>query len=458
MPVIIVVGVQWGDEGKGKIVDYLTERANLVVRFQGGHNAGHTLVVEGRKTALQLIPSGILRPGTRCLLASGVVVDPRVLLDEIEKLAAIGVTVSPERLGIAGEVQLIFPYHQSIDRERERALSDAKIGTTGKGIGPAYEDAVSRFGIRLADLFHDEYLKSLITRNVALKNNQLEAVLMSSERHNAQTLFDNLVELRDRLRPFVTNVSLEVDRARSAGEFIVFEGAQGALLDINHGTYPFVTSSNTVAGYACVSAGFGPRAVDMVLGICKAYATRVGSGPFPSEDHGADGEALRTVGGEFGTVTGRPRRCGWFDVMAVKRTVRLNGIDFLILTKLDVLSGFERIKIAYNYRVHGASVDDMPMTVAEMNDLEVDCIEVPGWDEDLSAVRSFDDLPKNAQAYIRKIEELVGCPVGGFSIGPDRAQTILVHEQVRALTLGKLGASSASAESSARDKRSNQRG
>lgn len=435
MPVVIVVGVQWGDEGKGKVVDYLTERANLVVRFQGGNNAGHTVIVDGKKTALRLIPSGILRSGTRCLLAAGVVVDPRGLLDELASLQQMGISVTPERLGIAGEVSLILGYHKAIDQERERFLQGGKIGTTGKGIGPAYEDSVSRFGIRLADLFSPAHLTSLVQRNVQLKNSYLASVLNSELRFDAEEILGELRELAEQLRPYVTNVSAEVDRAIRAGSYVVFEGAQGCLLDISHGTYPFVTSSNTVAGYACVSAGFGPRHVDSVLGICKAYSTRVGSGPFPTEDSSEVGDRLRAVGKEFGTVTGRPRRCGWFDVMAVKRAVRLNGIDSLIVTKLDVLSGIPAVKLGIGYTLDGKQLDDIPVVAADTESITAAYEEIPGWSEDIGAVRRFEDLPPTAQRFLRRVEELVGCRIGGFSVGPEREQTIIMCDDVRRFAL-----------------------
>lgn len=431
MSVAIVVGVQWGDEGKGKVVDYLTERAHLVVRFQGGSNAGHTLVVEGRKLALRLIPSGILRAGSRCLLASGVVIDPKVLIGELDSLKDFGVDVTPERLGIAAQAQLIMPYHQAVDQERERRLGDAKIGTTGRGIGPAYEDAVSRSGIRLIDLFSDETLRSLLERNIAEKNLYLKAVLHSDIQFNVEEVFATLQQIRQRLEPFVTDVSLEVARAIEKNDLVVFEGAQGTLLDVSHGTYPFVTSSSTVAGYACASAGFGPRAVDIVLGISKAYATRVGSGPFPSEDLGEAGDRLRQRGNEFGTVTGRPRRCGWFDAVAVRHACRLSGIDTLMVTKLDVLSGFATVKIASRYVLDGKEIESLPTGRGELERVKVDYEEHPGWDEDLTGIRSLADLPKNARAFLNRIVEISRCELAGFSVGPGREQTVMTSPRLR---------------------------
>ncbi len=431
MPVVIVVGVQWGDEGKGKIVDYLTEPANLVVRFQGGNNAGHTVIVEGQKTALKLIPSGILRPTARCLLAAGVVLDPHALLEEMKSLEDIDIKVTPERFGIAGEVTLILPYHKAIDGERENLRAGGRIGTTRKGIGPAYEDSVSRDAIRMADLFDEKHLRVLVERNVAKKNKYLKSVLECDVQFSPDEIFDELLEVAKTFKPYVTNVSSEVDKAIKADEFVVFEGAQGALLDISHGTYPFVTSSNTVAAYACVSGGFGPKAVDRVLGICKAYSTRVGSGPFPTEDTGADGDTLRDVGKEFGTVTGRPRRCGWFDVKAVQRAVRLNGIDSLIITKLDVLTGFSKLKLGTSYVLDGKKIEDLPVSHLDIERVEAQYEEIDGWQEDITAVRTLEELPSAARAFLDRVSEVVGCEIGGFSVGPDREQTILLDAGLR---------------------------
>ncbi len=431
MPVVIVVGIQWGDEGKGKVVDYLTERASLVVRFQGGNNAGHTVVVDGKKTALRLIPSGILRPGTRCLLAAGVVVDPEAFLVETDSLHELKVNVTPERLGIAGEVQLILPYHREIDKAREEFLKAAKIGTTGKGIGPAYEDTVSRLGIRLVDLFDEKALRGIVDRNIALKNRYLRGVLESETEFAAPMLYDMLNACAKRLQPFMTDVSIEVNEAIKQNRFMVFEGAQGSLLDINHGTYPYVTSSNTVAGFACASAGFSPKHVDSIVGICKAYSTRVGSGPFPTEDTGDIGEILRSKGNEFGTVTGRPRRCGWFDVVAVRKAVRLNGVDSLILTKLDVLSGLQTIKLGTAYKVGSRTMSDLSLLGREFENVQPIYEELPGWKEDLSSVRRLQDLPNAAKAVMKRIEELVGCKIGGFSVGPERDQTVVTDEALR---------------------------
>lgn len=431
MPVAIVVGVQWGDEGKGKVVDYLTEQASLVVRFQGGNNAGHTVVIEGQRTALRLIPSGIMRPRTRCLLASGVVIDPVALIAEFDGLRAAGVAVTPERFGISGEAQLILPYHKAIDTQREENRGSGKIGTTGKGIGPCYEDAVSRYGIRMSDLLDRERLSTLVERNVELKNKYLKAVLGSAIQFSASEIVAELTEVASVLRPYICNVSVEVETARKRNDIVVFEGAQGCLLDINHGTYPYVTSSNTVSAFACVSAGFGPRYVDTVLGICKAYCTRVGSGPFPTEESGPIGDQLREIGREYGTVTNRPRRCGWFDAMAVRKAIRLNGIDSLIITKLDVLTGFDRIKIGVGYTLDGKPLEDLPACTTQLEKVKASFEELPGWKESIDGVRQLRDLPTNAQKLLQRIEELVGVQVGGFSVGPDREQTIIISDAVR---------------------------
>ena len=425
MSVVIVVGVQWGDEGKGKIVDCLTENADIVVRFQGGNNAGHTVVVNGVKTALSLIPSGILHPNSRCLLASGVVVNPVAFFDEVDRLAKAGIYVTPERLGIAAEVQLIMPYHIAIDVARESACGCLKIGTTGKGIGPAYEYSVARSGIRVSDLMYPDILKAKLDKTAKEVNMYLGTVLGSEKRFEVSVLFNDLMRYADRLKPFVTDVGKEIDIAIRKNQNVIFEGAQGTLLDVSHGTYPYVTSSNTVAAYACVSAGIGPQNIDSVIGICKAYCTRVGSGPFPSEDLGRDGDVLRMTGNEFGTVTGRPRRCGWFDAIAMRRAVRLNGVDMLVVTKLDVLTGFDFVKLCVGYKIDGQLVDDFPVSCNELERVEVVMEEFSGWKEDITGVRSFEQLPKNAQVLLSRIQEVAECKVAGFSVGPDREQTVM---------------------------------
>ena len=424
MSVAIIVGLQWGDEGKGKVVDYLTSDAHLVVRFQGGNNAGHTVVVDGEKTALHLIPSGILQSNSRCLLAAGVVLDPFCFLEELDKLKAAGIDVSPDRLGIANATPLILPYHKALDGQLEGRLGESKIGTTQRGIGPAYEDSVSRLGIRVCDLFDKERLKTLIERNLSLKNAILKSVLGSDIQFEAQKMLSDLEEVAQHLKPYLTSVSGEVNEAIESGQRVIFEGAQGALLDINHGTYPYVTSSNTLASYACVSAGFSPRAVDTILGIGKAYVTRVGAGPFPTEESGEVESRLQELGAEFGTTTGRRRRCGWFDAVLARQVVRLNGLNALLVTKLDVLSEFDAIKIGVGYQLDGKPIEELPHCVSQAERVEVSYQEVPGWKEDITSVKSFEELPEKARAYVEVLENLVACDIIGFSVGPDRSQTV----------------------------------
>ena len=433
MPAIIVLGAQWGDEGKGKVVDYLTENAELVVRFQGGNNAGHTVIVDGKKTALRIIPSGILRPSTRCLLASGVVLDPEVFASEVSDLEKNGIQIDSNRLGIAAEISLILPYHRAIDIEQERLREKygRQIGTTGKGIGPTYEDMVSRNGIRVYDLFDPERLKKLVHANVAIKNNILKFVLDSELSFDPDEVFHTLVRQSELIKPLVTNVSMELARAQSKNSLIMFEGAQGSLLDIHHGTYPYVTSSCLVSGYACASSGFSPKNIDCILGITKAYATRVGAGPFPSEDPGTDGDRMREVGKEFGTVTGRPRRCGWIDIVALRKAIRINGIESLLVTKLDVLTGFKKVKLATNYILGGKPLDDLPVCADECEQVETHYEEMDGWTEDLTGVRSFDDLPASTKNFINRLSTLCNVPISGFSVGPDRSQTIILDGNLR---------------------------
>jgi len=408
----------------------MTDTAALVVRFQGGSNAGHTLVVNGKKTALRLTPSGILRPTSRCLLAAGVVIDPEVLKVEFESLRAAGVEVNPKRIGIAAEAHLVLPYHQAIDIEREKFLGNSKIGTTGKGIGPAYEDLVARFGIRFSDLKNKAKLKTLVERNVEIKNKTLKAVFNSSEQFSVDEIYQSLLGYEELFGSYLTDVSCEIEDARDEKKLVIFEGAQGSLLDIYHGTYPNVTSSSTLAGFACVSAGFAPGHVDYVLGVCKAYATRVGSGPFPTEDLSVVGDKLREIGKEFGTVTGRPRRCGHFDAVAATRTARLNGINGLFITKLDVLSGLDVVKLGVGYKVKGKSLTHFPTSCDDLEEVEVEYEEMPGWSEDLTKVKSLDGLPPAAAKFLIRISEVTDTPVIGFSIGPERDQTIVTSKEL----------------------------
>jgi adenylosuccinate synthase len=422
---VVVFGVQWGDEGKGKIVDWLTETAQGVVRFQGGHNAGHTLVIGGKKQVLRLIPSGILRPGVTCYIGNGVVLSPSALLSEIEELEAAGVSVR-ERLRISQACTLILPYHVALDQAREARRGAGKIGTTGRGIGPAYEDKVARRALRVHDLFHPASFEERLGEVLDLHNFTLTQYL-GAPAVDKQAVLDEALRLGEVIRPMVGDVPLALAQAMARGENLLFEGAQGALLDVDHGTYPFVTSSNCVAGAASAGAGVGPSKLDYVLGIVKAYTTRVGSGPFPTELFDAVGEHLGTVGREFGAVTGRKRRCGWFDAAGVRRSVQLNGVTGLCVTKLDVLDGLPSVKIGVGYTMaDGSRADLLPFGA----DAVAHCIpiyeEMPGWSESTAGVRSFEALPVNARRYLERLQELVECPVAMVSTGPDRDETILV--------------------------------
>lgn len=439
MPGIVIVGAQWGDEGKGKFVDVLTERADWVVRFQGGSNAGHTIVIDGVKTALSLLPSGILRPGVRCLLGAGVVLNPAVLIAEMERLRSAGGDVSPKRLVIDRDAHLVLDYHVALDKAREAQRGLNRIGTTGKGIGPAYEDRSQRSGIRVADLLYLDGVRDRVRAHVEEKNRILRHVLASDVEVEYEPLWRSLEEHAKVLAPYIGNGSSIVFDALRDGKNVIFEGAQGVLLDQVHGTYPYVTSSNTVAGGAAIGVGIGPRMIDSVVGLAKAYTTRVGEGPFPTEILGGIGDQLRTKGHEFGTVTGRPRRCGWLDVVALRRAVRISGIDSLIVTKLDVLSGQPSLKICTGYRQGGRAIDDFPALANEFSQLTPEYIELPGWQDDITSVRDWSDLPKAAQNYISEMERLVGCPVSIVSVGPDREATI--HRDSSALIRRFLGGS-----------------
>ncbi|WP_423707744.1 adenylosuccinate synthase [Undibacterium sp. WLX3042] len=424
---VVVIGTQWGDEGKGKIVDWLTDHAQGVVRFQGGHNAGHTLVIGGQKTALQLIPSGIMREGTACYIGNGVVLSVPDLLREIDKLQANGVEVV-SRLKISEACPVILPYHAALDAAREAARGAAKIGTTGKGIGPAYEDKVARRAIRVADLLNAERFAEKLKENLDYHNFVLTNYLKAPAVDYQKTLDDTLA-LVPRIRPMVTDVSSALYAAHKAGASLLFEGAQGSLLDVDHGTYPFVTSSNCVAGNAAAGTGVGPNMLHYILGITKAYTTRVGSGPFPSElptDQGV-GQHLASVGHEFGTVTGRARRCGWFDAALLKRSVQINGVSGMCLTKLDVLDGVETLKLCTGYKLGGKIVDIFPVGAEEAAMCEAIYEEMPGWSESTVGAKSMEALPENARNYIKRIEALVGVPVDMVSTGPDREETIVLR-------------------------------
>jgi adenylosuccinate synthase len=424
---VVVVGTQWGDEGKGKVVDWLTDHAQGVVRFQGGHNAGHTLVIGGQKTALQLIPSGIMRPGVACYIGNGVVLSIPDLLREIDKLDVNGVEVV-SRLKISESCPLILPYHTALDAARETARGNAKIGTTGKGIGPAYEDKVARRAIRVADLLNEKRFAEKLLENLDYHNFVLTQYLKAQAVDYQETLDKALADV-SRIRPMVTDVSSALYAAHKEGANLLFEGAQGSLLDVDHGTYPFVTSSNCVAGNAAAGSGVGPDMLHYVLGITKAYTTRVGSGPFPSElptDQGM-GKHLATVGHEFGTVTGRPRRCGWFDAALLKRSVQINGTSGICLTKLDVLDGLESLKLCTGYMLDGKEVDIFPSGAEDAARCEPIYEEMPGWSESSVGAKSMEALPANAQAYVKRIEALIGVPIDMVSTGPDREETIVLR-------------------------------
>jgi len=423
---VVVVGSQWGDEGKGKIVDWLSERADIVVRFQGGHNAGHTLVIDGVSYKLSLLPSGVVRPGKMGVIGNGVVVDPHALVAEIGRLAAQGVAVSPENLRIAENAALILSLHRDLDAFRENSTTGTRIGTTKRGIGPAYEDKVGRRAIRVMDLADLPALREKIERLLA-HHNALRRGL-GQEEILAETLYEELASVADKVLPFMDSVWQLLDRERRAGKRILFEGAQGALLDIDHGTYPFVTSSNTVAGQAATGSGVGPGAVGYVLGITKAYTTRVGEGPFPTEQTGEVGDFLGTKGHEFGTVTGRKRRCGWFDAVLVRQTVRTCGITGIALTKLDVLDGLEEIKICVGYKLDGREIDYLPASQAAQARVEPIYETLEGWKDTTAGARSWNDLPAQAVKYVRHVEELIGAPVALLSTSPERDDTILVQD------------------------------
>jgi adenylosuccinate synthase len=423
---VVVVGSQWGDEGKGKIVDWLSERADIVVRFQGGHNAGHTLVIDGVSYKLSLLPSGVVRPGKLGVIGNGVVVDPHALVAEIGRLEAQGVKVSPENLRIAENAALILSLHRDLDAFRENSTSGTRIGTTKRGIGPAYEDKVGRRAIRVMDLADLPALREKIERLLA-HHNALRRGLGQDE-ISVDSLYEELASVADKVLPFMDSVWQLLDRERRAGKRILFEGAQGALLDIDHGTYPFVTSSNTVAGQASTGSGVGPGAVGYVLGITKAYTTRVGEGPFPTEQTGEIGDFLGTRGHEFGTVTGRKRRCGWFDAVLVRQTIRTSGITGIALTKLDVLDGLEEIKICVGYRLDGREIDYLPASQAAQARVEPIYETLEGWKDTTAGARSWNDLPAQAVKYVRHVEELIGAPVALLSTSPERDDTILVQD------------------------------
>ncbi|MEQ8335524.1 adenylosuccinate synthase [Nisaea sp.] len=426
---VTVIGAQWGDEGKGKIVDWLSERADVIVRFQGGHNAGHTLVIGDQVYKLSLLPSGVVREGKLSVIGNGVVVDPWALASEIETLRKAGVKITTNNLVIADNASLILPVHRRIDQAREAVLAEGKIGTTGRGIGPAYEDKVARRAVKVSDLADPETLavrvRALIAHhNVFLKGAEEELI-------DPQETLDLLAEIAGTVLPFVKPVWRELEAAVAADKRILFEGAQGVMLDVDHGTYPFVTSSNTVAGQASAGSGLGPRDIGYVLGLVKAYTTRVGSGPFPTELHDENGQRLGERGKEFGTVTGRQRRCGWFDAVMVRQALKVSGVDGIALTKLDVLDGFDELKICVGYELDGETLDYFPAGAGKQARVTPVYTTVPGWSESTFGARSWADLPANAVKYIRYVEELIETPVALLSTSPEREDTILVHDPFR---------------------------
>jgi adenylosuccinate synthase len=431
MTTVVAVGAQWGDEGKGKIVDWLAPRADLVVRFHGGNNAGHTLVVDGQKTVLHVVPAGVLNPGTVNLIGPGVVVDPEVLLSELSALQARGVLRDPQRVRVSGRAHVILEWHKALDKAREEAARGDAIGTTGRGIGPTYEDKIARRGIRVADLLDPPSLREALSRLAKAKNFELTEYYKWKP-IDVDALFVSAVEWGRKLEPYVDHTERLLERALREGKSVLFEGAQGTFLDIDHGTYPFVTSSNCVAGAACTGAGVGPTQIDRVLGITKAYTTRVGGGPFPTEETGAIGERLRAAGDEFGATTGRPRRCGWLDAVMLREAVTVNGLTGLAMNKVDILAGVAEVPIATAYRIDGKLTREFPMTLGELSRAEPVYELQPGWSGNLSGVRRFEDLPDAARRYVERVEAMVGVAVELLSVGPGRDETIVRSDPFRA--------------------------
>ena len=418
---VVIVGAQWGDEGKGKVVDLFTSWADVVVRYQGGANAGHTLVVGGVKTVLHLVPSGVLHPGKKCIIGNGVVVDPEALMDEIDLLRSRGLLSDPSQLVVSENAHVILPYHKRIDAGREKQKA---IGTTGRGIGPCYEDKVARRGIRIRDVLKASALRDKLESRVGEANAQIQA--LGGDKCDLQPLIEWALNLGERMRPYVGDASEVLSHEVAKGRAVLFEGAQGTLLDIDHGTYPYVTSSNTVAGNAAVGAGIGPTAIHSVIGITKAYTTRVGNGPLPTELHDSVGERLRSVGAEFGATTGRPRRCGWLDALVLRYAARVNGLSGLAMTKLDVLTGFEKILIAIAYKLpNGKTVSEFPSDPELLERAQPIYEELPGWKEPLGDEREYEELPENTRRYIERVEQLVGVETIAVSVGAERAQTIV---------------------------------
>ncbi len=428
MPAVVLVGAQWGDEGKGKATDLLGSRVDYCVRYQGGNNAGHTVVIGDKKFALHLLPSGILTPEVTPVIGNGVVIDVAVLFEEIDGLEAQGVDTS--RLLISANAHLITPYHVTLDKVTERFLGNSKIGTTGRGIGPSYADKISRLGIRVQDLFDEKILRAKIEGSL-LSKNQVLVKVFNRRAVTVDEVVENLMEHAERLRPYVADTSLLLNRALDENKVVLLEGGQGTLLDVDHGTYPFVTSSNPTAGGACAGSGIGPTKITGVVGILKAYTTRVGSGPFPTELLDEDGEKLRTIGGERGVTTGRPRRCGWFDAPIARYATRINGLTDIFLTKLDVLTGWEKIPVCVAYDIDGTRTEELPMTQTEFHHAKPIYEMLPGWTEDISGAKTLDDLPANARSYIKFLEEASGAPIAAVGVGQDRNATISINDLLR---------------------------
>ncbi|HEX7187804.1 MAG TPA: adenylosuccinate synthase [Actinomycetes bacterium] len=424
MPAIVLLGAQWGDEGKGKATDLLGSSVDYVVKYNGGNNAGHTIVIGDEKYALHLLPSGILTPGVVPVIGNGVVIDLQVLFSEIDALDTRGVDTS--KLLVSASAHLIAPYHRTIDKVAERFLGNARLGTTGRGIGPTYADKMSRVGVRVQDLFDEKILRQKIEGALDLKNHLLVKVY-NRRAIAVDEVVEEFMEYAERLRPMVVDTTLVLGTALDGGKTVLLEGGQATLLDVDHGTYPFVTSSNPTAGGACTGSGIPPTRIDRVIAVVKAYATRVGSGPFPTELVDADGERLRTDGAEFGTTTGRPRRCGWYDAVVARYAARVNGVTDFVLTKLDVLTGWERIPVCVGYDVGGARHDEMPMTQTDFHHARPVYEHLEGWDDDISGARSLSDLPKTAQAYVAALEEMSGAPISAIGVGPGREQTVEIR-------------------------------
>ncbi len=428
MPAVVLLGAQWGDEGKGKATDLLGEAVDYVVRYQGGNNAGHTVVIKDQKYALHLLPSGILSPNVIPVIGNGVVIDPAVLLEEIRGLNERGINTS--KLKISTNAHLITPYHRTIDKVSERFLGKAKIGTTGRGIGPAYADKINRIGIRVQDLFDPSILKQKIEAALHDKN-QILIKVFNRKGITVDEVLSEYLGYAEVLKPYVADTALLLDQALKAGKNVLLEGSQGTLLDVDHGTYPFVTSSNPTAGGASTGSGIGPTKITRVIGILKAYTTRVGSGPFPTELFDADGEALRKIGGEVGTTTGRNRRCGWFDAPIARYAVRVNGLTDFFLTKLDVLAGWEKIPVCVAYDVDGTRVEELPASQSDFHHAKPIYEYLPGWSEDISKAKSINDLPKNAKAYVEYLEKISGAPISAIGVGPGRDETIVVRDLIK---------------------------